>query len=320
MKEICLGPESDQKYIENYLAGIRALDPVEIATLPEPIKLSDTLRMERFIDVERFWEITQQCIAECERKYAVSITAMQSERYYTAQPPEADSIGGFHDMRSLGYQYWYHASFVLTLNHRLASKKTRTVELTRSFLHDCFHHSTFRSFRRAIRIPSASTAEAKRRIPEIYREQYGINFRNKDGFSYSSPELTNRSPETINLNVLMDGIVVAVVGALMHKVCGERQASANCVDEAIINEIFLQPFDAAILPQASAFYSSVTEPSRKFVEHWGGDTLVILVLKAMMSGDLSLLKNFFEERTGIAHTWEKMFKTPGFSISENPAT
>lgn len=47
MKENYLGSEQDQKYIAAYLENIRALDPIEIATLPDPIKMSDTLRMER---------------------------------------------------------------------------------------------------------------------------------------------------------------------------------------------------------------------------------------------------------------------------------
>ncbi|KKU58017.1 MAG: hypothetical protein UX81_C0026G0004 [Parcubacteria group bacterium GW2011_GWA2_47_12] len=318
MNEVYLGPESDQKYIATYLGGIRELDPIEIATLPKPIKLSDTLHMKRLIDIGRFWEITRQCIVECEQKYSVSITTVQPERYYTAQPTEADTIGGFHDPRSLGYQYWYHASFVLTLNERLVLKEIRTLELIRNFLHDCFHHSTFRSYRRAMRFPAASTGISKHRVPEVYREQYGINFRDKDGCSYSSAELTRHSPETINLNLLMDGVVIMVVSELMHNANKWLPAHTSGLERAIVNEIFLEPFDTALLPHAHSFYVAVTEPSRKFVAHWGGDTPIVLALQAMMSGELGAIKCFFEEKTGTTNVWEKMFKKPGFSIPENP--
>ena len=183
MKEIYLGTEQDQTYIATYLKNIRSLDPIEIATLTKPMRLSDTLRMGQTVESELFLETVRRCIAACEEHYGIHITTVSPERYYTSPPPETDSVGGFHHPNSLGYQYWYHAAFVLTLNQAIVSRKVATLELVRSFLHDCFHHSTFRSFRRAVRLPAMSADAAKNRLPEIYREQYGINFRNKDGFS-----------------------------------------------------------------------------------------------------------------------------------------
>lgn len=185
MNEQYLGPEADRAYTATYLENIRKLDPIEIATLTDPVSLADNDRISAVVDVDRFWEVSQRVITGLKEHYGVGIDLVRPERYYTALPPEVGAVGGFHDHRSLGYQYWYHASFVVMLGGMI-SKELRTIELLRNFTHDCLHHSTCRSFRRAIRIPAKSPGEAKHRVPEVYREQYGINFRNQDGLSYSS--------------------------------------------------------------------------------------------------------------------------------------
>lgn len=312
MNERYLGPESDRTYIATYLENIRRLGPIEITTLPGSISLADTDRISAIVGIDRFWEAAHRITAVMEERYGIKIDPVRPVRYYTALPPEADAVGGFHDCRSLGYQYWYHASFVVMLG-RMISKELRTVELLRDFIHDCLHHSTFRSFRRAVRIPAKSPSDAKHRVPEVYREQYGINFRDHDGLSYSSPELTIRSPETINLNLLMDGVVVLATAAVLKAEVGDI-ACENALETEIKKEIFLEPFEVTTLERACGFYNLVTAPSKMFVEHWGGEDFINLVLQAMMSGELADLKRFFEERTGIENAWEKLFKRPEFSL------
>ncbi|HWA64476.1 MAG TPA: hypothetical protein VG866_01280 [Candidatus Paceibacterota bacterium] len=313
MGEQYLGPDTDQEYIKTHLAAIRKLDPIEITTLPKPFNIADTDRLSTFIDVKMFWSCAISVIARLEQQYGVKIDIVQPERYYTALPPESDATGGFHDQRSLGYQYWYQASFVVMLG-KMVSKKLRTVELLRDFVHDCLHHSTFRSFRRAARIPAKSPSEAKHRVPEVYREQYGINFRNEDGLSYSSPELTKRSPESINLNLLMDGVVVLVTAWALQAEVGNIEC-VSTLETELKKEIFIESFEGVSLRHARSFHDSVTVPSKLFIENWGGNYFTTLVLQSMISGDLIRLKQFFEERTGIENAWEKLFKRPEFSFS-----
>lgn len=317
MKEVYLGTEQDQQYIRTYLKNIRQLDPIEIATLPNPINLSSPF-IEEVVDIEWFWTVVIRCLEKCEERYSIHIDPLRPERYYIAQPPKADVIGGFNSPHSLGYQYWYHAVFVVILNQQLVSKKLRTVELARNFLHDCFHHSTLRSFRRAIRLPAVSLEAAKHRVPEVYREQYGINFRNQDRLSYSSPDLTAQSPETINLNILMDGVIVSVVAELMREVVGSAAQGANTLENEIRKEIFLEPFAASILPRAYNFYKTVILPSKLFIEYWGDKGFITLVLQTMVSGELLAIKRFFEECTGVRNAWEKKFKRPEFQLLLNP--
>lgn len=312
MNEQYVGQESDREYIKTYLANIRKLDPIEIATLSDPFSLANINRLRAYIDVDRFWSLSQQVMTWIEERYGIKIEAIRPERYYTALPPEEDVIGGFHDHRSFGYQYWYQAGFVVMLGSTV-SKEFRTLEMIRDFTHDCLHHSTFRSFRRVVKVPAKSPSDAKHRVPKVYREQYGINFRNEDGLSYSSPDLTARSPETINLNLLMDGVIVLVTTASLQAKVNDVECRSNLETE-IKKEIFLEPFDATLLDRAHVFHNSVIAPSKTFVEHWGSDHFITLVLQAMMSGDLIQLKRFFNARTGIKNTWEKLFKRPEFSL------
>lgn len=313
MSEVYLGTELDRKYIAEYLANIRRLDPIEITTLPNPISLIDTDSLKKIVDVNRFWEIVNKFLIDFEQQYSVKITPIKSERYYTALSSDSDSIGGFHDPKSFGYQYWYQASFVVLLSGEFVLQGLRTIELARNFLHDCLHHSTFRSFRRAMRVPAKSPICAKHRVPEIYREQYGINFRNQDGLSYSSTELTACSPKTINLNLLMDGVIVLVTANLLKSIVGDIKCG-NYIEKEIANEIFLEPFNEAVFQVPHRFNISVTKPSQKFVEYWGSENLMPLLLRSMVSGDLVDLKRFFDSRAGIENAWERLFKRPEFSL------
>ena len=136
MNEQYLGPEPDRTYIATYLESIRNLDPIEIATLLNPVSLADNNLISAVVDTDRFWEVFQRIIARLEERYGIRIDPVRPERYYTALPPEAGAVGGFHDHRSLGYQYWYHASFVVMLGG-MTSKELRTIELLRDFIRDC---------------------------------------------------------------------------------------------------------------------------------------------------------------------------------------
>lgn len=313
MREKYLGTVADRKYIGRYLREVRNLDPIEIVTLPGVWKLANVVR-GGLVDTALFWKLVEAGLRECKSCYGVSITTINPSRYYVAVPEGKSDIGGFHDPHSLGYQYWYHAGFVVTLNRGMFSGALIAVELARSFLHDCFHHSTFRSFRRAIRTPATSPVAAKHRVPEIYREQYGFNFRNRDGLSYSAPEFTKGVPETINLNLLMDGVIVLVIADILKELTAELIQPSNDLEAEILKEIFLEDFDRSLQPRAYEFNSSVAMSSKAFVEHWGGKTFLQLALGSMVSGNLSAVKVFFEERTGEPDAWEKRFRRSGFKL------
>jgi hypothetical protein len=111
----------------------------------------------------------------------------------------------------------------------------------------------------------------------------------------------------------MDGVVVLVTAAALKAEVRDI-ACEDALETEIKKEIFLEPFKATMLQRAHGFHNAVTAPSKTFVEHWGGEHFVALVLQAMMSGELAELRCFFEERTGIENAWEKLFKRPEFSL------
>ncbi|MDO8573052.1 MAG: hypothetical protein Q7S11_04850 [bacterium] len=314
MNERYIGTAEDQRYIRTYLENIRSVDPLEIATIVNPVNLSDS-SIQDMVDTGLFWDIVQQCTEECFKQYGVQLHHIESSRYYIAEPPEKTEIGGFYDKHCFGYQYWYHAAFSVALNKGIVSKEVLAVELARGFLHDFFHHSTFRSFRRALRVPATSIEAGKRRVPEIYREQYGVNFRNQDGLSYSSPELTVQSPQAINLNVLMDGAIVLIVAESMKQATRGYPPVTKKLEAEIMKEVFLESFDTVVLPRAHKFFRAVTEPSRLFIEHWGGKDFVARLLQSMMSGELEELKNFFGKQACNPVAWENTFKRSEFNLS-----
>jgi len=311
--EVYLGNESDRRYMKEYLRSIREIDPIEIATVSNPTKLSDIPKNTELIDIGLFNKLVDSSINDLKKRYGIEIEKIDLERCYVAEPEDETIIGGFHDLKSLGYQYWYEASFTMIFNSKLVSKEIRTLELVRNYLHDCLHHSTFRSFKRAFRMP-AETNKAKHRVPEIYREQYGINLRNQDGLSYSAPDLTKLSPQAINLNLLMDGVIIIVTSEVAKRL-GSEITPKNEIEQELLNEILLAPFNNEILQRHFKFYKNVTEPTQKFIAHWGGDELIKLVLQAMYTGDLKKIKKFFDDKTGKSNSWEGMFMQSDFKLS-----
>ena len=111
-----------------------------------------------------------------------------------------------------------------------------------------------------------------------------------------------------------------VIAELMREAVGDEAQGSSQLEKEIRKEIFLEPFDAFVLQRAHRFYKSVIEPSQLFIEHWGGRDFTVLVLQAMMSGELQALKQFFDEKTGTQkqNVWEKKFKRPGFRLPSNP--
>lgn len=317
MRETFLGGSEEEKFLQTTIAAIRALDPIEIALVSNPTRLSSLEQAGGICDLFLFEHLVRVGLESTRARFGVELALIPFDRYLLASPG-AGEVGGFHDPRSLGYQYWYQAGFVGTLNLDMCSPKLASVELARSYLHDCYHHSTFRSFRRASLPPPPTPAEAKGRLPYIYREQYGLNFRAADGNSYSAVEMTGRVPETINLNLLMDGAVVLCVSSAIKDAIPPELRDSYGIQGEILREVLLEPFDHEAWPRAGGFHDSVTVPSRIFVEHWGGEGVLKLIVQGMMSGNRGELKRFFAERTGDPTAWESRFRRPGFVLPEDP--
>lgn len=234
------------------------------------------------------------------------IKVLSPTRCYSGLSAGLDDLGGFHGRFAVGYRYIPNVSISETLNPSMVqSREVRTVEALRCIIHDSIHASTYRRIRR---VPRNIQTDAS-----VYREQYGFNFRKANGLSYSSPELTKRSPEAINLNLLMDGLTVIMTERVMVQLIGDRRIkSVTVLEGELLKEITGQPFDESVFPQALSFHQSVVVSSVRFVERWGGETFTRNALGAMISGDLGEIKAYFAEQYGQPDAWEYVFKRPEY--------
>jgi hypothetical protein len=91
---------------------------------------------------------------------------------------------------------------------RPASPQAAALDLVRAYAHDCLHYATFRRYRLTDR-------------GEIARVQYGINFRQPDGRTYSAPDVPRDGP-TRNLGIVMEGATDAEATGIA------RQAAQSC--------------------------------------------------------------------------------------------
>lgn len=314
MSEQYLGSLEDIRYIQRYLSAIRAVDPIEIVTVANAHRFNE---LNQLIDIKLFKTLTAEILAEINREVGVTAEPILLERYLFGVP-ESEMLGGFHDARSVGYNYWLQAGFVMLLNDRMvASLVIRTIETIRNYLHDCMHHATFRTFRRAVRVPAMSRDFAKNRVPEIYREQYGINFRNRDGYSYSQPELTKLSPQAINLNLLMDGTIVLTIARLMRKKVSAIGLMARSETERfIVNEFFLEDpeFVDQYHPVSRQYVQNIVIPTSRFIAHWGGEELRIRIVRAMYTGRLGARQYRHSMADRLVHRGLDIYITPGATV------
>jgi hypothetical protein len=317
LNEAYLGSPEDQRYIQAFLALVRSIDPIEISTTPTFFRLSEREKLGDLIEYDVFLDIVNQANNLIMNDYSDSYHSITYDRYLIGFAMD-DGMGGFHDERSFGYHFYYSAGFVLLMNPGIVKNKmVRTVELARNYLHDCLHHSTFRSFRRRDNFPAKDGKSAKISLPEFYREQYGINFRNQDGVSYSSVNLTKKSPQAINLNLLMDGAVVLTAASVLEGIGSRNLIDVSKIygmDKVVWNEVFLRDFEYDTHPRAGVFRRDVQSPTQCFIDYWGGNAFLRLIIQSMFSGDLRELKQFFSEKSHEADAWEKVFKRPGFEV------
>jgi hypothetical protein len=128
-----------------------------------------------------------------------------------AGPGTARSYGGFHHPAQ-GYRHVQMDAAVTVFGDLTGrtpvSPQAAALDLVRSYAHDCLHYATFRRYRLTNR-------------GEIARVQYGINFRQPDGSTYSAPDIPGDGP-TRNLGIVMEGVTDAEATAIA------RQATQSC--------------------------------------------------------------------------------------------
>lgn len=290
-----IGTSDEVRIIEKFFEDQRQQVP---SCFSKHLRLQDARKnFSLGVDWELFEKITQE--AECYFKIIdPNFSLMPEDRYLVAKANEG-SIGGFYGRPVGGYYYMNDLAFgTLLSEEKVQSEKLRTLEFVRDYLHDSLHSCTFRTFR------------VDTDIGNVFRHQYGINFRNSNGNSYSAPNLNEKSPEVVNLNTWMDALVHMQVSAFIkgkfsHELDGEALSD---LEKEIWREIKDLSYDERKFPEPKMFHENVVAPAKGFIDKWGKDFLFDETLKAMLSGELELLKNYFRETLMREDAWEFMFK------------
>lgn len=294
-----IGTPDEIGIIEKFLEDQRQEVP---SRFRKHLRLEDA-KKDFSLDVD--WELFEKITQEGERHFKTidpNFSLMPEDRYLVTRANEG-SIGGFYGRPVGGYYYMNDLGFATLLSEeKVQSEKLRTLEFARDCLHDSLHSCIFRTFR----------LDAE--IGNVFRHQYGINFRNSNGNSYSAPNLNEKSPEAVNLNTWMDALVHMQASAFIkdnfsHELDGEALSD---LEKEIWREIKDLTCDEGKFPEPQMFHENVVAPAKGFIDKWGKDFLFDETLKAMLSGELEPLKDYFRETLMRADAWEFMFKQSAY--------
>ena len=270
------------------------------------VSLDSILIENKEIDSEYFLDklsIAQLLIQSLYKSFKI----IPFERYLIYKK-KRNSLGGFYDLSSGGFHYLTIIGYTSLLNkNRVNCKKLISIELLRNFIHDCIHYSTYRTFKISM----------KNDKPIIYRAQYGINFRNEKGQSYTSPALTDFIPKAINLNLLMDGVNAFYTKSIINSITSiDEFKITEPIEFNIYNDLInldIKNFEVLDnLP--NKFYNEVVSPCKIFIENWGGNPFIHFCISAMLKGDFDIIKKYFDIKSGDKNYIEKFFKQKEFKF------
>lgn len=231
-----------------------------------------------------------------------------------ARPGTARSYGGFHHPAQ-GYRHIQMDATVTLFGdltgQALVSPQSAALDLIRSYAHDCLHYATFRRYQLTDR-------------GEIARVQYGINFRQPDGRTYSAPDDPGDGP-TRNLGIVMEGATDAEATAVARQAavaCGITAinpepgppglALADATGTITVSETVLSsghPYARSLC----RFARAVTARYRALLAGLADDPAEPQgqFICAMLSGDLAPLEAWLDIRHGRG-CFPRLFRGPSF--------
>jgi hypothetical protein len=231
-----------------------------------------------------------------------------------AGPGTARTYGGFHHPAQ-GYRHVQMDAAVTVFGDLTGatpvSPKAAALDLVRAYAHDCLHYVTFRRYRLTDR-------------GEIARVQYGINFRQPDGRTYSAPDIPGDGP-TRNLGIVMEGATDTEATAIARQAaqsCGITSmdpepglpglalADATGTVTADGNETALMS-DHPYARSLGQFARTVTLRYRALLSELDAHPADAhgQIVAAMISGDLAPLEAWLDARHG-RDAFARMFRAP----------
>ena len=232
----------------------------------------------------------------------------------TARPGAVRSHGGFHHPAQ-GYRHIQMDAAVTVFGDLTGaapvSPQAAALDLVRSYAHDCLHYATFRRYRLTDR-------------GEIARVQYGINFRQPDGRTYSAPDSPGDGP-TRNLGIVMEGATDAEATAIAQKTAQSCGITSTDLEACLPGLAFADVtgtvtacgIEAVLLsdhPYARSlgrFGRTVTLRYRALLSELDASAADAhgQIVAAMISGDLAPLEAWLDARHGPG-SFARMFRAP----------
>jgi hypothetical protein len=233
-----------------------------------------------------------------------------------ASPGTARSHGGFHHPAQ-GYRHIQMDAAVTVYGdltgRTQVSPQAAALDLVRSYAHDCLHYATFRRYQLTDR-------------GEIARVQYGFNFRQLDGRTYSAADEPGDGP-TRNLGIVMEGASDAEATAVARQTtefCGiagmnpgpgvhglafadaTGTVTADLAGAALSSD---QPYARSL----GRFARTVTLRYRAFLAELGPDPADAQgrFTTAMVNGDIAPLEAWLDARHGRS-SFARLFRSPSF--------
>ncbi|MFF4530452.1 hypothetical protein ACFY1P_14370 [Streptomyces sp. NPDC001407] len=237
------------------------------------------------------------------------------------------AFGGFHHPDQ-GYRHLQMRA-VVTMYGRMSEgipqvPALAVLDLLRAYAHDCLHYGSYRSY---------LLHEEK-----VVRSQYGLNFRRRDGRSYSVPDRV-LSPTTRNLGVVMEGACDREARSITRRTAAEHGiVVADGTDGFAFRDVTgqLAPADtatlaghcagrtsepAAYLARMGTYETNVNDRYAGFLAEIGqteAEDLHTVVLSTVISGNMSTLCTWLDRRYGPG-AFAALFMSPGYlSLGDPP--
>jgi hypothetical protein len=312
------GTTAECAHLHLLLASFRASPPPmrlpEVTGHPLPEVLAagivdpDVFRTGYAFMAARYEQLGVRALLPLERVWAGTRSA--------ARPRTARGHGGFHHPAQ-GYRHIQMDAAVTVFGDLTgqtpASPQAAALDLVRSYAHDCLHYATFRRYRLSDR-------------GEIARVQYGINFRQPDGRTYSDPDIPGDGP-TRNLGIVMEGATDAEAIAIARQtaqscgitVVGSEANMSGLAFADVTGTVTADSIEAALsldhpyVRSLGRFARTVTLRYRALLSELDASPADAhsQVVSAMISGDLAPLEAWLDARHG-AGSFIRMFRAPAF--------
>ena len=310
MIEVAYGSVTEVLFIKAYIESLRSLEVHEIFSTVRSVVPLDIYLHSGSLSPGLFFEALDYAKCHIQTHYAADFVFLPLSRWFVDCAPNTRK-GGFFDPGSAGYLDHYAIGISAQpniLHYKIADLST--LEILRCYIHDSLHAFSYRSYRMS---RHSEAIRPKQYLPHVNRYQYGINFRDSEGISFSIAQHHANPPQTINLNLLMDGTAV-----ILQSQCLKNFLKVVSYDlpesSGIIREVLGNP---VVGDRGFRFSTEIVRPAYRFLKHWSLLENLKIIGSAIQTGDVRKLEEWIASRDFIHNrTWNELFRRPEFHFED----